>query len=247
VQLLHGGPHTMNRDAFSYRWNSHVFASPGYIVAWVNRHGSTGFGEAFARSINGSLGRQADGGHAQGQRLPVRALPGHRPQQRGRGRCQLRRLSWRLAAGPHQGSFKAIINHAGVSDFMGQYGADTTTYGFTKEVMGGTPWDSPEGHAAQQPDGLCREFQDADADLHGEKDYRVPYGQGLALYGILQTMRRAVAAGGVSGREPLDPERRRTPSTGTTKCRRGSARYIGGKPVLEKPNFDVEPGAPAKG
>ena len=56
VQLLHGGPHTMVRDAFSPRWNSHVFASPGYIVAWVNRHGSTGFGEAFARSINGAWG-----------------------------------------------------------------------------------------------------------------------------------------------------------------------------------------------
>ena len=56
VQLLHGGPHTMVRDAFSPRWNSHVFASPGYIVAWVNRHGSTGFGEAYARSINGAWG-----------------------------------------------------------------------------------------------------------------------------------------------------------------------------------------------
>src|SRR5262249_41255100 len=54
VQLLHGGPHTMVRDAFSYRWNAQVFASAGYFVAWVNRHGSTGFGEEFARSINGA-------------------------------------------------------------------------------------------------------------------------------------------------------------------------------------------------
>ena len=30
VQLMHGGPHTMNRDSWSYRWNTHVFAAPGY-------------------------------------------------------------------------------------------------------------------------------------------------------------------------------------------------------------------------
>ncbi len=51
VQLLHGGPHTMNRDSWSYRWNTQVFAAPGWIVTWVNRHGSTGFGEKFAQSI----------------------------------------------------------------------------------------------------------------------------------------------------------------------------------------------------
>ena len=58
VQLLHGGPHTMARDAFSYRWNAHVFASAGFFVAWVNRHGSTGFGEEFARSILGAWGEK---------------------------------------------------------------------------------------------------------------------------------------------------------------------------------------------
>ena len=51
VQLLHGGPHTMNRDSWSYRWNTQVFAAAGWIVTWVNRHGSTGFSEKFSQSI----------------------------------------------------------------------------------------------------------------------------------------------------------------------------------------------------
>ena len=51
VQIMHGGPHTMQRDSWSYRWNTHVLASPGYVVTWVNRHGSTGFGEKFSQSI----------------------------------------------------------------------------------------------------------------------------------------------------------------------------------------------------
>ena len=32
VQVLHGGPHTMFRDDFGYRWNPAHFASPGYVV-----------------------------------------------------------------------------------------------------------------------------------------------------------------------------------------------------------------------
>jgi dipeptidyl aminopeptidase/acylaminoacyl peptidase len=51
LELMHGGPHTMNHDGWSYRWNTHVFAAPGYVVTWVNRHGSTGFGEKFSQSI----------------------------------------------------------------------------------------------------------------------------------------------------------------------------------------------------
>ena len=41
----------MSRDGWTFRWNSHVFAAPGYVIAHVNRHGSTGFGEKFAQSI----------------------------------------------------------------------------------------------------------------------------------------------------------------------------------------------------
>jgi dipeptidyl aminopeptidase/acylaminoacyl peptidase len=51
VQLMHGGPHTMVRDSWSYRWNAHVFAATGSVVTWVNRHGSTGFGQKFSQSI----------------------------------------------------------------------------------------------------------------------------------------------------------------------------------------------------
>ncbi|MCX6942875.1 MAG: S9 family peptidase, partial [Verrucomicrobia bacterium] len=32
LQLMHGGPHTMIGDAWSARWNAHVFTAPGYIA-----------------------------------------------------------------------------------------------------------------------------------------------------------------------------------------------------------------------
>ena len=54
---VHGGPHGAWLDSFHYRWNMALFASPGYVVAALNFHGSSGFGQAYAESI---LGNHAD-------------------------------------------------------------------------------------------------------------------------------------------------------------------------------------------
>ena len=52
LMLLHGGPHNAVTDAVQWRWNAEVFASWGYVVSWHNFHGSSGFGNDFADSIN---------------------------------------------------------------------------------------------------------------------------------------------------------------------------------------------------
>src|SRR5262249_52323694 len=50
VQVVHGGPVGTSGDNFSFRWNPHAFAAPGYIVALVNFHGSASFGQAWVES-----------------------------------------------------------------------------------------------------------------------------------------------------------------------------------------------------
>lgn len=39
-------------DGMAFRWNAQVFGSWGYVTAWPNFHGSSGFGQEFADSIN---------------------------------------------------------------------------------------------------------------------------------------------------------------------------------------------------
>ena len=234
VQLLHGGQHTMVRDAFSPRWNSHVFASPGYIVAWVNRHGSTGFGEAYARSINGAWGDKPMEDVLRANDYLFAAIPAiDRDNVAAAGASYGGYLAtWLLG---HTKVFKTLVNHAGVSDFIGQYGADITTYGFTKEVLGGTPWDSPEAMQRNNPVAHAANFSTPMLITHGEKDYRVPYGQGLALYGILQTMR-------VPSRLVVFPDENHwilSPQNSiywNYEVQAWLARYIGGKPMA-KPEF----------
>ena len=234
VQLLHGGPHTMVRDAFSPRWNSHVFASPGYIVAWVNRHGSTGFGEAYARSINGAWGDKPMEDVLRANDYLFAAIPAiDRDNVAAAGASYGGYLAtWLLG---HTKVFKTLVNHAGVSDFIGQYGADITTYGFTKEVLGGTPWDSPEAMQRNNPVAHAANFSTPMLITHGEKDYRVPYGLGIALYGILQTMR-------VPSRLVVFPDENHwilSPQNSiywNYEVQAWLARYIGGKPMA-KPEF----------
>ena len=50
--LIHGGPHSAMTDGFHYRWSAQTFASWGYVTAWHNFHGSSGFGQDFVDAIN---------------------------------------------------------------------------------------------------------------------------------------------------------------------------------------------------
>ncbi|HEX4871447.1 MAG TPA: S9 family peptidase [Nevskiaceae bacterium] len=241
LQLLHGGPHTMVRDSFGYRWNPHVFASPGYIVSWVNRHGSTGFGEAFARSINGAWGDKPMEDILKANAYLFEKIPAiDRDKVAAAGASYGGYLAtWMLG---HTTAFKTLVNHAGVSDFIGQYGADITTYFFNAEVLGGTPWDDLEGMQRNNPIIHARNFKTPMLILHGELDYRVPYGQGIALYGVLQSM-------GVPSRLVMFPNENHwilSPQNAiywNYEVQSWLARYIGGQPMA-KPSFDApEPAA----
>ncbi|MFQ5555793.1 MAG: prolyl oligopeptidase family serine peptidase, partial [Acidimicrobiia bacterium] len=56
VHNVHGGPHGLVSDTWHWRWNTQVFAAAGRVVASVNFHGSTSWGDDFTRSIRGAWG-----------------------------------------------------------------------------------------------------------------------------------------------------------------------------------------------
>lgn len=233
VQLLHGGPHTMNRDSWSYRWNTQVFAAAGWVVTWVNRHGSTGFSEAFSRSILNEWGvkpfddvmKSTDYLLGQYPNLDADRLAAAGASYGGY------MATWILG---HTDRFKAIVNHAGVNNSYSQYATDIP-HGFT-QVMGGTPWEDVEGLQRNNPMFYAANFKTPMLVIHGEKDYRVPYGNGLELYGVLQGM-------GVPSRLVVFPDENHwvlTPQNAIYwhwEMQSWLARYIGGTPTLERPVF----------
>lgn len=237
VQMLHGGPATMVRDAFNYRWNPHVFAGPGYIISQVNRHGSTGFGEAFARSINGAWGDKPMEDILRSNAYLFDAVPAiDRNNVAAAGPSYGGYLAtWMLG---NTDAFKVYVNHAGVSDLVGQYGSDLTTGLFTADVTGGVPWRDAEAMQRNNPIAYAANFKAPMLVLHGEKDYRVPYGQGIALYGILQNK-------GVPSRLVIFPDENHwilSPQNSiywNYEVQSWLARYIGGTPMA-RPEFEAQ-------
>ena len=235
VQLMHGGPHTMNRDSWSYRWNTHVFAAPGYIVTWVNRHGSTGFGERFSRSIVNEWGDMPFEDIMKATDHLRLQLPNIDPKRMAAAGASYGgyMAAWVLG---HTDRFACIIDHAGVNNSYAQYATDIP-HGFP-EVMGGKPWENLEGMQRQNPMFYARNFKTPTLVLHGEKDYRVPYGNGLELYGVLQAM-------GVPSRLVVFPDENHwilSPQNAIYwhwEMQNWLSRYIGEKPAIEKPVFSA--------
>lgn len=185
MHVMHGGPHTMSRHAFTYRWNHHAFAAPGYLVACVNRHGSTGFGEKFSQSILNQWGDMPFEDIMKGTDYLLAKLPNIDPKRMAATGASYGgyMAAWVLG---HTDRFAAIINHAGVNNSYSQFSTDVP-HGFAR-VMGGTPWTDVEGMQRNNPMYYAKNFKTPTLITHGELDYRVPYGNGLELYGVLQAM-----------------------------------------------------------
>ena len=185
VQVMHGGPHTMSRDGWGYRWNAHVFAAPGCVVAQVNRHGSTGFGESFAQSILNAWGDKPFEDIMKSTDFLLQKLPNLDSKRMAATGASYGGFmaTWVLG---HTDRFACIVNHAGVNNSYSQFGCDVP-HGFAK-VMGGTPWADGDGFQRNNPMAYAKNFRTPTLVTHGELDYRVPYGHGLELYGVLQGM-----------------------------------------------------------
>jgi dipeptidyl aminopeptidase/acylaminoacyl peptidase len=182
VQLLHGGPFGAFQDDFGYRWNPALWASRGYVVAEVNFHGSTGYGQAFADSILGNHGelpftdvmKATDWLVAQGY-----VDEKHMGAAGGSYGGYL--IDWILG---HTDRFAALISHAGVYDLMAQFASDAT-YGRPTNY-GASPWTDPVQVDRFSPSHFAPSFKTPTLITHGEKDYRVPVTQGINLFGVLQ-------------------------------------------------------------
>lgn len=180
VHVIHGGPHGISGDQFHWRWNAQLFAAPGYVVVMVNFHGSTSFGQEFARSIVGNHpdGPFADVMAATDELLKLDFLDPKRMAATG-GSYGGYLVTW--IAG-HTDRFRCLVNHAGVYDLHSQYASDVTQG--RSHAYGGEPWEGIERIDRASPNRYAAGFVTPMLILHGDLDYRVPHTQGLEIYGV---------------------------------------------------------------
>ncbi len=181
--LIHGGPQGAWGETFSYRWNPQVFASAGFVVVMPNPRGSTGYGTKFTDEINGDWGGKvyedimAVVRHV--EKLLRRSGPLRRRRRQLHGGYM---VNWILG---HTDRFRALVSHAGVYDLYSM-GGETEELWFTTWEFKGHPWENPEMYDRWSPSRYAANFRTPTLVIHGELDYRVPYGQGLQLFTALQ-------------------------------------------------------------
>ncbi len=186
VVLIHGGPHGMWRDQFFIRWNYHLLAAPGYVLLLTNYSGSTGFGEAFSRSIQGDplkgpadeINEAADAAIRQ-----FGFIDGSRSCAGG------------ASYGGHlsnwlQGTttrYQCLLSHAGLVNLEAQWGTSDTIY--SREInMGGPPWEQGAVWREQNPIRNAAKFRTPVLVTVGENDFRVPLNNSLEYWSALQRM-----------------------------------------------------------
>ncbi|MCC6587542.1 MAG: S9 family peptidase [Bryobacterales bacterium] len=181
--LIHGGPQGAWGESWSYRWNPQVFAAAGFVVVMPNPRGSTGYGQKFTDEVSTDWGGKAFEDIMavveKAERFPY--VDADRMAAAG-GSYGGYMVNWLLG---HSNKFKAFVSHAGVYD-LPSMGGETEELWFTKWEFGGMPWENPEVYEKWSPSRAAKEFKTPTLVIHGEQDFRVPFGQGLQLFTALQ-------------------------------------------------------------
>jgi len=178
---VHGGPQMQWQDAYRGDWQ--VYPGAGYVVAFPNPTGSTGYGQSFTDGISRDWG-----GKVMEDILAVTdalaALPWVDEKRLG-----LMGWSWGGYAvmwlQGHTTRFAAMASMMGVYDLRMMH-STTEELWFPQYDLGGTPWDNPEGYRRFSPSEGVKGFATPCLVITGEKDFRVPYTQSLAFFTDLQ-------------------------------------------------------------
>ncbi len=182
--LIHGGPHTMWRDQFFLRWNYHLLAAPGYVVLMTNYSGSTGFGEAFAQSIQGDPlagpGRELN----EAADAAIREFPFVDASRQAAGGASYggHLTNW-LAVTTDR--YRALVSHAGLFDLKTQWSTSDLVYSRERN-MGGPVWEGGTGWREQSPLYRASQLRTPMLLTIGERDYRVPINNTFELWTALQ-------------------------------------------------------------
>ncbi len=186
--LCHGGPQTMWGDSWGYRWNAQLFASPGYVVVLINRRGSTGFGQKFTDEINDDYGGKAFEDLMKGVDYVLAKYPFVDATRLGAAGASYGGFMINWMASHAKGRFKVLVSHDGVYSQESFYGA-TEELWFPEWDLRGTPWNNPESYRKWSPGTSAGEFAKYKTPtlvIHGERDFRVPYTEGLQFFTALQ-------------------------------------------------------------
>jgi len=182
-----GGPQGQVGQWFSYRWNFHLMAAQGYIVLAVNRRGLPGFVRDWNDQISGDWGGQAMQDLLSAFDAMVQE-PYVDPTKTGAVGASFGGYTVYWMMGNAGDRFSTMIAHCGVFNLESMY-LSTEELFFVNWDLGGPFWRSPEvaeDYERFSPHTKIRNWKTPLLVVHGQRDYRVPFEQGLQAFQAAQ-------------------------------------------------------------
>ena len=179
VYLLHGGPQTAWLDLWHARWNYQMFAARGYVVAAVNRHGSTGYGQKFTDAVSQHWGDYPYDDLMKGLDALAR-LPYVDSTRMGAAGASYGGYMVYWIAG-HTNRFKTLVAHDGVFHPASMAGT-TEELWFADWEFGGPPYASRALYEKWSPLNFVRNWKTPILIVHSQLDYRVDLSEGYQAF-----------------------------------------------------------------
>lgn len=181
---VHGGP-LSSWNAWSWRWNPWLMAARGYAVVLPDPALSTGYGEKMLRRGWGQWG-----GAPYDDVMAVTDAVVARPDI-----DESRTAAMGGSYGGYMANwiagqtdrFRCIVTHASLWSLEAFVGTTDAPAFWVREW--GSPDVRPERYQRWSPDRFADRISTPMLVIHGDKDYRVPVSEGLALWWALQRRR----------------------------------------------------------
>ncbi len=181
-----GGPQSPVSQFWSYRWNIQIMAANGYVVVLPNRRGLPGFGSEWNEQISGDWTGQCMNDYLSAIDDAAANLPFVDKDRLGAVGASFGGFSVYYLAGHHDKRFKCFISHDGAFNLESMY-TDTEEAWFSNWEYEDAFWNKPlTANAKKTYDNSPHKFVDKwDTPIlciHGEKDYRINYNQGMGAF-----------------------------------------------------------------
>ena len=181
-----GGPQSPVSQFWSYRWNFQMMAANGYVVVAPNRHGLPGFGQEWKEEISGDWTGQCMNDYLSAIDFAADSLPFVDKNRLGAVGASFGGFSVYYLAGIHEKRFKAFIAHDGAFNLAAMY-LETEENWFSNWEYDEAYWHRPQMPRAKKtyhdsPHKMVEKWDTPILCIHGEKDYRINYTQGMAAF-----------------------------------------------------------------
>ncbi|RKX71182.1 hypothetical protein DRP43_02710 [candidate division TA06 bacterium] len=184
---IHGGPHAQYGNSFFHEFQ--VLSSKGYVIFYSNPHGSSGYGEIFAKSLVARWGVPDTEDILNAIKIIKNYdyIDGNRIGVTG-GSYGGFMTNWLIG---HTDIFKAAVTQRSVTNLVSFFGSSDGGYYFKHEFKT-TFWENIEYYLKYSPISYVKNIKTPLLIIHSENDLRAPIEQAEQLFVALKMLKRKV-------------------------------------------------------